>query len=353
MLFRYSRKPHTILRSYSLRYSTNLSFTTIDPKTLSSTRNKNILDPINGQTIIITPDTQLDETDIFVQSLKKCPKSGLHNPFQNPERFLMLGEVCSNAAAKMREPKVMDFFTKLVQRVAPKSTAQAYGEVLVTRKFLENFCGDQVRFLAKSFAVPGDHTGQFSNGYRWPYGPVALITPFNFPIEIPVLQLMGALFMGNKVLLKVDSKVSVVMEQVLRLLHQCGLPLHDVDFINCEGEVMHQLLLRSQPRMTLFTGSSRVANLLAKDLYGKIKIEDAGFDWKILGPDVGDVNYVAYTCDQDAYAYSGQKCSAQSILFVHENWMKRGILGKLAKLAERRNLDNLTVGPVLTVTNDT
>lgn len=36
---------------------------------------------------------------------------------------------------------------------------------------------------------------------------VAIITPFNFPLEIPVLQLMGALYMGNKPILKVDSKV--------------------------------------------------------------------------------------------------------------------------------------------------
>ena len=46
----------------------------------------------------------------------------------------------------------------------------------------------QVRFLARGFSVPGDHPGQASHGHRWPYGPVALITPFNFPLEIPVLQ---------------------------------------------------------------------------------------------------------------------------------------------------------------------
>ena len=53
-----------------------------------------------------------------------------------------------------------------------------------------------------------------------------------------------------------------------------------------------------------------------------MKIEDAGFDWKILGPDVSHLDYVAWQCDQDAYASQGQKCSAQSILFVHENWNK-------------------------------
>ena len=56
----------------------------------------------------------------------------------------------------------------------------------------------------------------------------------------------------------------------------------------------------------------------------QVFLEDAGFDWKILGPDAEDVDYVAWQCDQDAYACSGQKCSAQSMLFVHENYIKAG-----------------------------
>ncbi|RHY10244.1 hypothetical protein DYB36_010956 [Aphanomyces astaci] len=96
--------------------------------------------------------------------------------------------------------------------------------------------------------------------------------------------------------------------------------------------------------------SSVVAEKLATELKGRIKLEDAGFDWKILGPDVSDVDYVAWVSDQDAYACSGQKCSAQSILFYHKNWAKAGIEDKLKTLAARRQLDDLTIGPVLTVT---
>lgn len=48
---------------------------------------------------------------------------------------------------------------------------------------------------------------------------------------------------------------------------------------------------QANPRMTLFTGSSRVAEKLAVDLKGRVKLEDAGFDWKILGPDVQEVSY--------------------------------------------------------------
>ncbi|KAJ0610094.1 putative L-glutamate gamma-semialdehyde dehydrogenase [Helianthus annuus] len=156
------------------------------------------------------------------------------------------------------------------------SQPEALGVVYVTGKFLENFSGDQVRFLARSFGVPGNHLGQQSHGFRWPYGP-------------------------------------------------------------------------ANPRMTLFTGSSKIVDKLAYDLNGRIKVEDAGFDWKILRPDVHKVDYVSWVCDQDAYASIGQKCLTQSLLFVHENWKNSSLMSHLNHLAGRRTLDNLTIGSVLRV----
>jgi 1-pyrroline-5-carboxylate dehydrogenase len=90
------------------------------------------------------------------------------------------------------------------------------------------------------------------------------------------------------------------------------------------------------------------------EITGKVRLEDAGFDWKVLGPDVSPSNFesVAWQCDQDAYAASGQKCSAQSILFAHKNWVEKGIFAQLRKLASRRTLDDLTVGPVLSHTTE-
>ena len=103
--------------------------------------------------------------------------------------------------------------------------------------------------------------------------------------------------------------------------------------------------------VTQFTGSSRVAEHLAAKLKGRVRIEDAGFDWKVLGPDVVNPDYVAWQSDQDAYAASGQKCSAQSILFAHNNWVKAGILDKIKNIAAKRKLDDLSVGPVITWNN--
>lgn len=248
------------------------------------------------------------------------------------------------------QPEIQDFFARSIQKCVPKSRTQALGEVMISAKFLHNFAGDNVRRLAQSFGVPGDHYGQMSVGHRWPYGPVALITPFNFPLEIPVLQLMGALFMGNKPVLKPSENTAVVMEQFLHLLIHCGMDPNDVDFLNCKGPVAQKVIMDTPVRMTQFTGSSRVGEILSEATHGKVKLEDAGFDWKIIGPDVTNVDYVAWQCDQDAYASIGQKCSAQSVVFMHENWKNAGLIDKMRDTASKRNLKDLTLGPTLTHT---
>ena len=397
-----------------------------------------IIDPMNGEVFLKVPDTQQHAP--YIAGLRSCPKSGMHNPLKNPQRYVALGQVCSKAAALLAEKEVSDYFTKLIMRVMPKSWNQSFGEVLVTRVFLENLAGDGVRFLARGFSNPGNHDGQESRGYRWPYGAVVIIAPFNFPLEIPALQLLGALAMGNRPLVKPETKVSVVFEQFVRLLiheHPCnqsfgevlvtrvflenlagdgvrflargfsnpgnhdgqesrgyrwpygavviiapfnfpleipalqllgalamgnrplvkpetkvsvvfeqfvrllihaGLPMTDLDMIHCRGTLMGELIetAKDDIRLVQFTGSSGVAEHLADVMNGAVRIEDAGFDWKVIGPDYDPawLDYVAWQCDEDAYNAAGQKCSAQSIILSHDNWSD-ALLPKLKELAAR------------------
>lgn len=158
--------------------------------------------------------------------------------------------------------------------------------------------------------------------------------------------------MGNKVVIKGAETVSAVTELFVRLMLECGAPADSIDVLHSNGAVMNELLRQAPIRLTQFTGSSRVAEQLAKEFHGKIRIEDAGFDWKVLGPDVRNVERVASQCDQDAYAASGQKCSAQSILFMHENWAKSDLLKHMEQRAARRSMDDLTIGPVMTETTE-
>lgn len=322
-------------------------------KWIDSAQYTDIVDPMkDGEIMVRMPDTQVNELKPFVDSLSACPKTGLHNPLKNPERYVNWGEINYKIAEELSKPEVEAFFIKTIQRVMPKSWQQAYNEVHVTRTMIKTWGGDSVRFFAQDFGVSGDHLGQASRGYRFPYGPVAIVAPFNFPFEIPILQLMGALYMGNKPVIKGSPYTSLVLEQYIRLMHHCGMPTTDVDLIHSGGPAMEALILSGPVRLTQFTGSGAIAERLAEKTRGKIKIEDAGYDWKILGPDVSHVDYVSWVSDQDAYAMSGQKCSAQSICFIHENWAKAGFTDKIKKLASRRSLADETISPVLSVSNE-
>lgn len=312
-----------------------------------------VISPLNGEKILECPDTQSEaDLKLFSDSLKSCPKSGLHNPLKNPHRYADYGELSFKIAEECRKPDVEQYFVDLMQKVIPKSDEQARGEFIVTRKFFENWAGDAPRIFLKGFVVPGDVTGQQTTGYRFPFGPCMHIAPFNFPIEINALHLFGGLMAGNKVLAKIDSRVSVVFEQFLRMMLHLGLPEKDVDLIHCDGPNAEKLIrMTPEIRNIQFVGSSKVADHLATITKGKVRLEDAGFDWKILAPDVSDVDYVAWQSDQDAFACSGQKCSAQSIVFAHENWIKAGFNDKVKALAERRNLGDRTCIPIFTWTN--
>lgn len=126
-----------------------------------------VVDPWNGEVFIQVADTKENELQPFIDSLNSCTKSGLHNPLKNPQRYRTYGTISAKAAYLLKQPEINEFFIKLIQRVVPKSYIQAKGEVDVTQQFLENFGGDQVRFLARSFGTVGDHEGQMATGHRY------------------------------------------------------------------------------------------------------------------------------------------------------------------------------------------
>ena len=82
-----------------------------DGQWLDANRNRpDIVDPMNGAAFLDIPDT--DDLQPFIKGLRSCPKSGLHNPQKNPQRYVMLGRVCANVAAIMADPDVTEFFAK-------------------------------------------------------------------------------------------------------------------------------------------------------------------------------------------------------------------------------------------------
>ena len=69
---------------------------------------------MNGKVMLTQPDTKIEETNDFIESLRECPKHGLHNPFKNKERYLMLGEVCRKLVEAMQDKAVWEFFIQCI-----------------------------------------------------------------------------------------------------------------------------------------------------------------------------------------------------------------------------------------------
>jgi len=76
------------------------------------------------------------------------------------------------------------------------------------------------------------------------------------------------------------------------------MPLTDLDFIHSDGPAMQKILVDGGARNTLFTGSTAVGEHLSKVLKGRIRLEDGGYDWKVIGGDVpktqAEIDYVAW-----------------------------------------------------------
>jgi 1-pyrroline-5-carboxylate dehydrogenase len=222
MLTRFLTKPNSVNATLIRNYRTVSSFATFDPFTVNKSKKAkvqnlvggkwkdaaasiNIIDPLNGEEIFQVPNTNTEaELKEFRDSLLKCPIYGAHNPFLNVSRLDLYADVCFKAAVAMREPEIEEFFIKAIQRVCPKSYIQAKGEVVVTRQLFETMGGHGTRFLNRGILTTGTSDGQQAQTYRWPYGPVMHIAPFNFPLEIPILQMISALIMGNKIVVKPD-----------------------------------------------------------------------------------------------------------------------------------------------------
>ena len=68
---------------------------------------EDIPDPLNGEPFLKVPDTT--EYSEFINSLDSCPKSGLHNPLKNVERYLMLGEDFDSKAFMAEFPTARTF----------------------------------------------------------------------------------------------------------------------------------------------------------------------------------------------------------------------------------------------------
>ncbi len=219
-------------------------------------------------------------------------------------------------AAAERVAADADALAGLMVTDVGKPVAEARAEVARTATIL--------RHVASLAAAPAgelfeDAAGELVRVVRGPLGVAVLITPWNFPAAIPAWKLAPALQAGNAVCLKPAPPATRVAERLAGHLHAGGVPEAVLRVVPGGGEAATGLL-DAGPDVVSFTGSTRTGRGIAERLAGRLvplQLEMGGKNGVYVS-EHADPAAAARIALTGAMGYAGQKCTATSLLFVHE-----------------------------------
>jgi aldehyde dehydrogenase (NAD+) len=207
--------------------------------------------------------------------------------------------------------------THLIVADVGKPVTEAKGEVARTAAIL--------RYVASLSTTPlgevyEDATGAHVRVVRRPRGVAVLITPWNFPSAIPAWKLAPALQAGNAVVIKPATQATRIAERLVEHLHAAGIG-EDVIQVVPGGAETANALLDAEPDAVSFTGSTATGRAIAERLAGKfvpLQLEMGGKNGVYVSAHA-DPAAAARIALAGAMGYAGQKCTATSLLFVHES----------------------------------
>ena len=175
-----------------------------------------------------------------------------------------------------------------------------------------------------------------------PWGVFAVVGPFNFPVAIPTGMVTGALITGNAVVLKPASDTPWCAYEVVRILHDAGVPKEALSFVTGGGREVGQTLIdHPQTDGLVFTGSREVGMRNYQSFVGKRPrpyIAEMGGKNATVVTKNADLERATTGVLKSAFGFGGQKCSATSRVYVHEA-VYDAFLQKVTEKAKKIRVD--------------
>ena len=154
---------------------------------------------------------------------------------------------------------------------------------------------------------------------RVPIGVVTLITPWNFPLAIPIWKMAPAMVYGNTIVLKPASPTPLLGVMIAEMWEAVDLPAGVFNLVTGSGGAVGDALVESEGVSAVsFTGSTSVGMNIASTAARrgvKYQLEMGGKNPVIVLPDA-DLEQAAQVTVDGAMKYSGQKCTATSRAIV-------------------------------------
>lgn len=244
-----------------------------------------------------------------------------------------------------------DELAKLITLENGKALSESYGEV---QRGIEN-----VEFAASAPTLmmgdnlPSIATDVEASVYKYPIGVVGGITPFNFPMMVPFWMFPMAIATGNTVVLKPSEKAPMLMEKVVSLLEEAGLPKGVFNVVFGAHDVVNGLLQHPDIKAISFVGSQPV---------GEYVYTEGSKNLKRVQSLTGAKNHTIVLKDANlddslpaiigaAFGSAGERCMAAAVVTVEEEIYDE-FMERLTK--EARNIkmgngldDGVFLGPVI------
>ena len=154
---------------------------------------------------------------------------------------------------------------------------------------------------------------------RFPIGPIAGISPFNFPLNLAAHKVAPAIASGNPIVLKPPSRDPLVMLTVAEIIDAAGAPPGSVSVLPMTRELGDRMVEDERFALLSFTGSP-VVGWRMKERAGKKKVVlELGGNAGAIVDATADIDWAARRCLIGAFAYAGQVCISVQRLYVHED----------------------------------
>ena len=206
-----------------------------------------------------------------------------------------------------------DELARLIASEHGKVLADARGEVQRGLEVVEFVCG--IPHLMKGEF--SDNVGQGIDTYsmRQPLGVAAGITPFNFPVMVPLWMLAPAIACGNTFVLKPSEKDPSATLRMAELLVEAGAPPGVLDVVIGDKEAVDTLLTDPRVQAVSFVGSTPVARYVyatAAAQGKRVQSMGGAKNHLVVLPDA-DLNQTADAIVGAAYGSAGERCMAVSV----------------------------------------
>ena len=207
-----------------------------------------------------------------------------------------------------------------------KPLAEALGEVASAAAGFRLAAGEARRLTGET--IPVGDPGKRVTTWRQPMGVWAAITPWNFPINIPVEYVGPALASGNAVILKPAPTTAGIAALLAECIVEAGVPDGLFSLLTGPSVDMASALVQHEGVIGVgFTGSSGVGATIGRLAANKAQVMELGGNGPVIVLDDADLEHAAAAIGSAAFFNAGQSCAAAERILatdrVHDELVER------------------------------